>query len=46
MRLELTKKYNRHLLLEPLKGAYPETLEEVVKLQEKFCLMARISTVT
>ena len=33
---ELSKKYNRHLLLEPLKGAYPETLEEVVKLQEKY----------
>ena len=33
---EITKKYNRHLLLEPLKGAYPETLEEVVKLQEKY----------
>ena len=33
---EIAKKYNRHLLLEPLKGAYPETLEEVVKLQEKY----------
>ena len=33
---ELAKKYNRHLLLEPLKGAYPETLEEVVKLQEQY----------
>ena len=33
---ELAKKYNRHLLLEPLKGAYPETLKEVVKLQEKY----------
>ena len=33
---ELAKKYNRHLLLEPLKGAYPETLEEVVKLQERY----------
>ena len=32
----LAKKYNRHLLLEPLKGTYPGTLEEVVKLQEKF----------
>ena len=33
---ELAKKYNRHLLLEPLKGTFPGTLEEVVKLQEKF----------
>ena len=33
---ELAKKYNRHLLLEPLKGTFPETLEEVVKLQEKY----------
>lgn len=32
---ELAKKYNRHLLLEPLKGTFPGTLEEVVKLQEK-----------
>ena len=28
---ELAKKYNKHLLLEPLKGTYPGTLEEVVK---------------
>lgn len=33
---ELAKKYNRHLLLEPLKGTFPGTLEEVVKLQEKY----------
>ena len=33
---ELAKKHNRHLLLEPLKGAYPETLEQVVKLQEQY----------
>ena len=33
---ELAKKYNRHLLLEPLKGTFPRTLEEVVKLQEKY----------
>ena len=33
---ELAKKYNKHLLLEPLKGTYPGTLEEVVKLQEKY----------
>ena len=33
---ELAKKYNRHLLLEPLKGTYPGTLEEVVKLQEQY----------
>ena len=33
---ELAKKYNRHLLLEPLKGTFPETLEEAVKLQEKY----------
>lgn len=32
----LAKKYNRHLLLEPLKGTFPGTLEEVVKLQEKY----------
>lgn len=32
----LAKKYNRHLLLEPLKGTYPGTLEEVVKLQEQY----------
>lgn len=30
------KKYNRHLLLEPLKGTFPGTLEEVVKLQEQY----------
>ena len=34
---ELAKKYNKHLLLEPLKGTYPGTLEEVVKLQEQYC---------
>ena len=33
---ELAKKYNKHLLLEPLKGTYPGTLEEVVKLQEQY----------
>lgn len=33
---ELAKKYNKHLLLEPLKGTFPGTLEEVVKLQEKY----------
>ena len=33
---ELAKKYNRHLLLEPLKGTFPGTLEEVVKLQEQY----------
>ena len=33
---ELAKKYNKHLLLEPLKGTYPETLEEVIKLQEQY----------
>lgn len=33
---ELAKKYGRHLLLEPLKGTFPGTLEEVVKLQEKY----------
>ena len=33
---ELAKKYNKHLLLEPLKGTYPGTLEEVIKLQEKY----------
>lgn len=33
---ELAKKYGRHLLLEPLKGTYPGTLEEVVKLQEQY----------
>ena len=33
---ELTKKYNKHLLLEPLKGTYPGTLEEVIKLQEQY----------
>ena len=33
----LAKKYNKHLLLEPLKGTYPGTLEEVVKLQEQYC---------
>lgn len=33
---ELAKKHNRHLLLEPLKGTYPGTLEEVVKLQEQY----------
>ena len=32
----LAKKYNKHLLLEPLKGTYPGTLEEVVKLQEQY----------
>ena len=32
----LAKKYNKHLLLEPLKGTYPGTLEEVIKLQEQF----------
>ena len=32
---ELAKKYNKHLLLEPLKGTYPGTLEEVIKLQEQ-----------
>ena len=32
----LAKKYKNHLLLEPLKGTYPGTLEEVVKLQEQF----------
>ena len=32
----LAKKYNSHLLLEPLKGTFPGTLEEVVKLQEKY----------
>ena len=32
----LAKKYNKHLLLEPLKGTYPGTLEEVIKLQEKY----------
>lgn len=32
----LAKKYNRHLLLEPLKGTFPGTLEEVVKLQEQY----------
>ena len=33
---ELAKKHNRHLLLEPLKGTFPGTLEEVVKLQEQY----------
>ena len=33
---ELAKKYNKHLLLEPLKGTYPGTLEEVIKLQEQY----------
>ena len=33
---EIAKKYNRHLLLEPLKGTYPGSLEEVVKLQEQY----------
>ena len=33
---EIAKKYNKHLLLEPLKGTYPGTLEEVVKLQEQY----------
>ena len=33
---ELAKKYNRHLLLEPLKGTFPGTVEEVVKLQEQY----------
>ena len=33
---ELAKKYNRHLLLEPLKGTFPGTLEEVIKLQEQY----------
>ena len=33
---ELAKEYNKHLLLEPLKGTYPGTLEEVVKLQEQY----------
>lgn len=33
---DLAKKYGRHLLLEPLKGTFPGTLEEVVKLQEKY----------
>ena len=33
---ELAKKYNKHLLLEPLKGTFPGTLEEVVKLQEQY----------
>ena len=33
---ELAKKYNRHLLLEPLKSTFPGTLEEVVKLQEQY----------
>ena len=33
---ELAKKYKKHLLLEPLKGTYPGTLEEVVKLQEQY----------
>lgn len=33
---ELAKKYDRHLLLEPLKGTFPGTLEEVVKLQEQY----------
>ena len=33
---ELAKKYNKHLLLEPLTGTFPETLEEVVKLQEQY----------
>ena len=32
----LAKKYNKHLLLEPLKGTYPGTLEEVIKLQEQY----------
>ena len=32
----LAKKYKKHLLLEPLKGTYPGTLEEVVKLQEQY----------
>ena len=32
----LAKKYNKHLLLEPLKGTFPGTLEEVVKLQEQY----------
>lgn len=32
----LAKKHDRHLLLEPLKGTFPGTLEEVVKLQEKY----------
>lgn len=33
---DLAKKYDRHLLLEPLKGTFPGTLEDVVKLQEKY----------
>lgn len=33
---DLAKKYDRHLLLEPLKGTFPGTLEEVVQLQEKY----------
>ena len=33
---ELAKKYNKHLLLEPLKGTYPGILEEVIKLQEQY----------
>lgn len=33
---DLAKKHDRHLLLEPLKGTFPGTLEEVVKLQEKY----------
>ena len=33
---ELAKKYNKHLLLEPLNGTYPGTLEEVIKLQEQY----------
>ena len=33
---DLAKKYDRHLLLEPLKGTFPGTLEEVVKLQEQY----------
>ena len=32
----LAKKYNKHLLLEPLKGTFPGALEEVVKLQEQY----------
>ena len=32
----LAKKYKKHLLLEPLKGTYPGTLEEVIKLQEQY----------
>ena len=33
---ELAKKYKKHLLLESLKGTYPGTLEEVIKLQEQY----------